>query len=309
MAQSKKDSSGSGGKDWEALCQKLLRIKYGHDGYQQINARFKGDLGIEGFTTRTGIVFQCYAPDYELTAIELFKRQKSKVKTDCGKLIKKEKTEEFQSILGETKIREWHFITPKIENKDLLKERPKLIKKIRAAACPHIDGAVFDIQFKTKDDFVLEIARLTSAGEALIAVDAPDVPQKNIEDWMKQNSEHYQILDRKLSKVSNDGSKNKAISSNIRKQIIGDAIMMDILKKYPKEYERIRAAKAAMERDVEERSSTEQLKGDSIDKIRKEFLSRLEKEFGTTIDQNTMLMLAQYTVADWLINCPLDFNV
>ena len=59
------------GNSWEVLCQKILHLRYKGD-YQKVPDRFRGDLGIEGFTF-SGCVFQFYCPDEPLIAKELIK--------------------------------------------------------------------------------------------------------------------------------------------------------------------------------------------------------------------------------------------
>ncbi|HIJ55017.1 MAG TPA: hypothetical protein HPQ03_02720 [Deltaproteobacteria bacterium] len=68
-----------GGDAWEKYCQKLLKLKY--NDYQEVPARYAGDLGVEGFT-HTGIAFQCYCQDGEPISDELYEKQRDKVTKD-----------------------------------------------------------------------------------------------------------------------------------------------------------------------------------------------------------------------------------
>ena len=67
------------GDAWEKYCQKLLKLKY--NDYQEVPARYAGDLGVEGFT-HTGIAFQCYCQDGEPISDELYEKQRDKVTRD-----------------------------------------------------------------------------------------------------------------------------------------------------------------------------------------------------------------------------------
>ena len=77
------------GDKWEDLCNKIYKIRYMSDGYQVVPARYKGDCGIEGFTS-TGIVTQCYYPDADYSPDDLHKKLVSKVTKDINKIEKYE---------------------------------------------------------------------------------------------------------------------------------------------------------------------------------------------------------------------------
>lgn len=106
------------GDSWEELCQICFQLKYENEGYQEITAHSNGDLGIEGYT-RTGKVFQCYCPDAEYNANNLYEKQRDKINKDLNKLIKNK--EELKKYLGNSKIKKWYFITPYYLKKDIVK--------------------------------------------------------------------------------------------------------------------------------------------------------------------------------------------
>jgi hypothetical protein len=45
------------GNSWEELCQRVFKLKYGDDNYQEMPAS-PGDYGIEGVILNTGVAFQ-----------------------------------------------------------------------------------------------------------------------------------------------------------------------------------------------------------------------------------------------------------
>ena len=60
------------GDSWEDLCQQIFKNKFESEGYQEMKAS-PGDFGVEGFTKKTGVAFQCYCPDSLYTQDELYK--------------------------------------------------------------------------------------------------------------------------------------------------------------------------------------------------------------------------------------------
>src|SRR5690606_24929220 len=105
------------GDSWEGFCQQCLKLKYEHDGYQEMPA-WQGDLGIEGFT-RSGILFQCYCPDEDYNPDLLYEKQRDKITTDLKKLITYET--QLVSYLGAAKVVKWIFLTPEYKNKELVR--------------------------------------------------------------------------------------------------------------------------------------------------------------------------------------------
>jgi len=106
------------GGSWERLCQLVFKRKFTDDGYTHIPAT-PGDYGLEGFTKTTGCGFQCYCPDKVYPPRELYEKQRDKITTDLKKLQIYEA--DLTKVLGTTKLRRWHLVTPSIAHNDLIK--------------------------------------------------------------------------------------------------------------------------------------------------------------------------------------------
>lgn len=109
------------GNKWEDLCNKVYKMRYMSEGYEVIPARYKGDGGIEGFTS-TGIATQCYYPEDNYSPEELHKKLIEKVTKDIKK-IKLHENDLFK--LGIDEIKEWHFITPEYKDKRIIEHLNK----------------------------------------------------------------------------------------------------------------------------------------------------------------------------------------
>jgi hypothetical protein len=99
------------GNSWERLCQLVFKRKFAEDGYTQIPAT-PGDYGLEGFTKTTGCGYQCYCPDKVYPPKELYEKQRSKITADLNKL--QTNLADLTKVLGTTKLRRWHLVTPTI---------------------------------------------------------------------------------------------------------------------------------------------------------------------------------------------------
>ncbi len=138
------------GNEWESYCQKLLHMHY--KDYQEVPSRFGGDLGIEGFTC-SGFTFQCYCPDEDPSGKDLYELQRDKITRDIAKLIRNASK---ITELGAGIIKEWHFLTPIYNSKDLLshcrlKESDVIVPANKRAASIGFTGA--DVLYRWWEEF------------------------------------------------------------------------------------------------------------------------------------------------------------
>lgn len=292
------------GREWEAYCQKLLKIRYKDDGYQEVPSRYGGDLGIEGFTQK-GVTFQCYCPDGQPTSKELYEAQRDKVTTDIGKLLKN--GSKLISLLGHTKVTGWHFLTPLYDNKDLRAHCTKKALEVLQANFPHIDQS-FKILIQTEDDFIEARGMLINAGRFQIHLCVDDVTDQDVVDWEKNNS-HIATIRRKVDKLTlDDPSKAKLIRKIVKDYICGQNLLEKIRKDFPDHHAEILKVKSAEERDVEQRCILNtHAPGDLLFSAQKNYESRLKEHLGNAIDAPSIQRLAQEAMSDWIIGCSVDF--
>jgi hypothetical protein len=294
------------GSEWDEYCHRLLSLKYSNY-YQRVPSKFGGDLGIEGFVQHSGIVFQCYCPDGEPTSPELYMSQRDKITTDINKLLNNET--ELIKILGDLLIREWHFITPRYENKELLAHCRRKEEEVKAANAPHIHPD-FMILIKTEDDYIPEKGILNNYG--LVIIDPPikaPLPFQ-IKAWTNQNNSLYQNLNDKIQKLTNDpDDKIKIIETNIRCYLIGQNTLENIRTQFPEQYEKIYELKDSWENRISLMSMvpTNNSPGDILFNALNLYKAELETGFPKIISRKTLEVLSNEAISDWLIRCPLDF--
>jgi hypothetical protein len=136
------------GNSWDSFCQICFKSKYLEDGYQQVKAS-PGDYGIEGFT-RSGKAFQCYCPDHNYGADELYQKQRDKITKDLGKLLTYKN--QLKDLLGGVKIKTWYFVTPESHKKDLIQHCSEKAIEYRAMGHDHLDMS-FDVLLFDLDYF------------------------------------------------------------------------------------------------------------------------------------------------------------
>jgi hypothetical protein len=293
------------GPRWEKYCQRLLKLKYGDDGYQEVPARYGGDLGIEGYT-QTGIVFQCYCPDGNPSSQELYEKQRNKITADTGKLKKYEN--ELTKLLGDIKIRWWHFLTPSYDSRHLLSHCNQRTSKVLSWGCQHIHSD-FRILLRDEDCFIREREVLLGRLDYDISLDAVDVAAADIEDWIADNNALYATLDDKLSKVVTDsGRRNRYSKKNIELYLQGQNMLDDMLASFPEYYQNLMKLKAAKAMKAEHDSLLQiQPPKDFLISVGEEYQEALLSDLGAALAPGMSEILVREAVASWLIECPLDF--
>ncbi|OLS16575.1 MAG: hypothetical protein HeimC3_53210 [Candidatus Heimdallarchaeota archaeon LC_3] len=242
-----------GGTHWENNCHKFLKLRYQSDNYVRVPARYKGDYGIESYTQK-GIVFQFYCPDYEL-ASELYEHQRDKITRDLGKLIKYQKELEEILIPPGYIIKEWHFVTPMFDNKEILKHIKKKILEIRKKChlYPLIDND-FVISLKEESDYVEEISRLVNLGIEKYHFLSNSSNVIEIDEWMALSAENnmfYENTKRKQNEIENDPEKLKEkIHSTLKSYLLFEAIKSEVLKNFPPLFNKINKVHTNFENEL-----------------------------------------------------------
>lgn len=299
------------GNNWEEFCQQCFKKKYEHEGYQEMPATFKGDLGIEGFTTRTGKVFQCYCPDEEYIPTKLYEAQRDKITTDLKKL--QTYQVELKPYLSGTKIKEWIFVTPGYSNKELVRHCRDKAAEYRSLNLDHLD-AEFDVFVHDIEFFSSEIPTVLNFRNEKIGIETPNRPNNEIMDW--QNKE--------ISLVSNANKKHKArvpatkdnvdqkVNNLTHKSITdflnGEAMIRVWAEKYQEQYEKFIKVIDLFEKSVEARCAVHDGNNNELYKsIETDLRTKLKESF-SFLDDLMIDRLTNKVMADWILRCPINFE-
>lgn len=294
------------GNGWEQYAHRFLRRRYQGDIYQTVPSRFQGDLGLESFTLRTGLAFQCYYPEEDYPAKELYNHQRDKISTDIRKLTINERS--IREIVGNRTIREWHFITPVIDHKDLLKHARKKEAEVRALKLKHVDPD-FTIVLGTESDYEPEIQQLFKMGMGPLCVVPPDPSQRDLTQWSDGNNRLFNNLEKKARQIhpEEDVAMTRFIWGQIKAFLIGQHILEAIRRDAPQLFAKFIRLKDARERKVTLCTGGRDAPGMVLLKAIEEYEKDLDEEFRETIERASRLDLALWVASDWLLRCPLNF--
>ncbi len=299
------------GNSWEDFCQQCFKKKYEGDGYQEMPATFKGDLGIEGYT-RHGVLFQCYCPDMEYDPAKLYEAQRDKVTKDLGKILLNDK--ELKSYLGDQKICKWIFVTPEYTNKELVRHCREKAQEYRELKNPifadNFDVLVHDIEF-----FSAEIPIVLNFRQNKIDIDVPQkTTVKEIADWKtKQISlvdnalkKHGQRIPTNATKI--DEKINMLTQKSVSDFLNGDAMIRKWAEKYQDQYEKFQKVVSQFEESVEIKCAVFSGNNNTLYKeIESELRIKIQASF-SWLDETMIDRLTNRVMADWILRCPISFE-
>ena len=296
------------GDSWEDLCQLVFKSKYKDQQYQEMVAS-PGDFGIEGFTKLDGVAFQCYCPDTHYTQKELYKKQRDKITKDLEKLRTYEN--EISRRMGNTKIREWVFVTPLITDNKLLSHAQTKQAEVVTWGLSIIDPE-FKVILQDADYFATEINAIqTAKGKKITLFSALELErqaedqevseyEKNISKKNKVRCSFNGVLDEEKHLKLNRITSNKWLKN--------DPFLKKIENNASEIYFHVLRAINQYESEVEELCIT--WRGDAeelISKVRDELAQRLS-EATPTLGEAEIYRIADQMTSKWIALCPLGIE-
>ncbi len=299
------------GDFWERICQICFKLKYKDEQYIEMIAS-PGDFGIEGFT-KSGKVFQCYCPDRNYTTDELYKKQRDKITADLNKL--KYHKEELKKRLGDTKIKEWIFITPYYSKNEIVAHCSSKTKELKKWGLPILDKN-FVVLPQDIDFLVPFIGQAINSKNRKIIISpkassgSPEVKiYKKSDGLLVDNalSKHTARLKQLKSNVTQNSIK-LLTDKTIRHFLDGKQIIDSWKDLIQEDYERFNKIISQYEDEVEELCMfpTDDF-NKRLEKIRKELNQKIKTNF-SSIDEITVTDLTNYVIADWILRCPINFE-
>jgi len=298
------------GTSWEQLCQQVFKRKFAGHGYQQIPTS-PGDFGLEGFCKANGMAFQCYCPEKQYTQAELYDRQVDKITTDLGKLKLAKNRVELQLRLGETKIRQWCFVTPHINHNKLLAHAQKKQAEVKAWKLPFL-SADFSVELHDIDFYIVEIQELTTAQGLPLTLGTPPplaLPADGGEDFDKNILRKSEA--RLASKMSHPGYKSSVdqlVNITTKSFLDSDHFYRQLEHEAPAVYLRVALLIDEYARRVEEDSITWTGTPEALTTQIKNDLEARLVSLGHEVGTANAHKLARLTVARWLAVCTLDYG-
>lgn len=297
------------GNSWERLCQLVFKRKFTDDGYTHIPAT-PGDYGLEGFTKTTGCGYQCYCPDKVYPTKDLYEKQRDKITTDLKKLRTNET--DLTKILGVTKLRRWHLVTPTIAHNDLIKHAQVKEAEVRGWNLS-ILSSDFQVLVHDADHYAAEIQEMKLAvGQALDFGGLPTVLPE-----LTDSSETYEknVMRKTRTRLANspadklEGKVARLYSKTLREFLDHGLHLKRINDTAPTVHSRLARLINGYEAEIGETCDTwVGTPQELTEKIRDGLTERIVKELAPVIDQTGAAQIARLIVARWIAICEVDYD-
>lgn len=305
------------GDRWEDLCHDIYRIRYKDDNYQEIEASHGGDSGIEGFTS-SGIVIQCYCPEKDYGPDELYGKVREKITKDVNKLLDIKNIKK-QKSWGIKKIKQWHFLTPDINDSRVLEhleKKRKFIteeKKKHPKELEHISDDII-LPLKRACDFNLEIYSLLRNKAVELELDL--MKDYSVDtDWSNCDSEKSENVHRKIraimSEYENDDIK-EMIDFHMNAYVHEIEISERLRTNFPRIYEDLQNLKISYKNTVSRKTKMKSPKEENVEtfyKIMEEFQKEVEKKFNGILNDGSIVALNDAIISSWLADCSMEFKI
>lgn len=290
------------GNAWQSYCQKLLHMRY--EDYQEVPSRFGGDLGVEGFTC-SGLTFQCYCPDEDPSGKGLYELQRDKVTRDIGKLIRNASK---ITELGAGIIKEWHFLTPIYNSKDLLSHCRLKEYDVRKKALSTIHSE-FRIYIKIEDDYIPERQMFIKTGGFKVQPSGEEPAPEELEKWFVSGNKIVLNIKAKLDKLESPSAKRAGLVRElVTGYIVGQNEIETLNQKFPSIYRSVVQLKSATESQLAIRTlCNTNNQGTVLQEVLKEYEEKLSSDFSESLSGALITRLSTEAISDWLGRCPLDF--
>jgi len=292
------------GNEWERRVFSWLHLKYPGGQFEEVPAEHHGDFGIDGFS-RDGIAYQCYAPQTPLKVKELYENQRNKMNQDIDKFIDNHK--DLSKLFGTLKIESWWFVVPQHRSAKLVQHATSKASLVKSKRLPYV-GDNFHIHIATGEDFAVERqAAITKRVEAL-QLEETEVPEMEVQDWADKNDQFVQVLDRKIRAYSGETRESKIRSLRdkwIERFIAGENTLKKMQTDFPDIWEEFRVLKKRRENGLFTKYSTATAGAAVLTETLDQFKAEIENNLPNLVSLADELSVA--TVAEWLLQCPLDF--
>ncbi|MHA6668981.1 hypothetical protein ACX3O0_08935 [Homoserinimonas sp. A447] len=290
------------GDEWQSLCLRILRQHHGPGNLIEIPDMDRGDGGLEAFGSN-GHAYQCYAPEMEpLSVSSRRKKHLTKLNDDTQKFITN-RALLSRIITPGLVIERWILLVPFLSSKAVTVKCNELTEKIRNAALPYASPSI-TVTALTLDSF--ELARRAVLDNALSRMNLPLAPKVSFADLGDPRSETMAGKLANTSIFSDKVRRGEMVSRLLENHLAGRTHREFILDQYTE----VGDALESEFRDLEQRLSLQySLLNNGNDALLSTILEDTEAIIRSTanVAPDQARIIAEGQVAEWLMNCPLDF--
>ena len=289
------------GDDWQDHCELLFRERHGAGNFQTVPDTDRGDLGMDGFSVDDlGHCYQCYATEATDVGAR-YKAQRDKMTGDVRKL--RRNADRIQELLGPVLIHRWIFVVPLHDSKELIAHARTKEREIKEAELPFIADD-FRIVIQTEKDFAKELKLIESHTLARIGTLGAAAADQAVQELERNEPEQVRIMDEKLSRAVDDPAGIRKLM--LRAAVDGGNIRTYLHREHPLTDEQVTEQVGLEEQQVLLERELGELTKHSLLSVKERMTKRLLDQV-TAVRESDSDRISYGVVAQWLMQCPLDF--
>lgn len=290
--------------DWETFALALLQGRHGPLHVQKIPAAHKGDYGIDYYCTKDVVAYQCYAVEEPIDISTRAARQKKKITTDLGKLIKNHV--EVGKLFHGVPIRHWVLIAPLHDSKELNLHCAKKTKDLREASCAALDAMV-EVIIQDPSDFPTDAVATGMSALSKVTLSIPAPSQSELATWAAGSTDLLANATQKLKKRAPADKLEEIVGDAVRSFLQGNALLDALRSGSPDLHEKVMSAVRSRARRLE--FAGPQAGGSPGEILHAELdaLIAAMQAAAPSLSAENAEQIAYGSICEWIMRCPLDF--
>ncbi len=290
------------GAEWQNLCVRVLHVHHGGGKFNEVPDQEGGDAGLEGYSL-DGMVYQCYAPENEpLESSVRYEKQRRKMTADVGKFI--ENKEKIRKVLPpDYRAKMWILLVPVVTTKRLLEHAHTQTLRLRSEMLSYADPGIVVMPHTLRS--------YEEAKNKVIArqIDRLKLPQVDDPNYESIEDPLIQTMSGKLARTSGFSDPNR------RRRFIDRLLTNSVVGREQREWIRDQYSELGAELedqllDLEARLEAQYpLNQPTPDHLLATILTDTEQVVSGVLNvrKSQARVVAEGQVAQWLMDCPLDF--
>ncbi|WP_433209369.1 hypothetical protein ACQP00_45035 [Dactylosporangium sp. CS-047395] len=290
------------GDEWQDLCVRVLHEHHGGGQLIEVPDDDLGDGGLEAYSL-DGCIYQCYAPENEpLDTGTRYRKQRSKMTADVGKFIRN-KAKIAKVLPPGYQAKLWILLVPLINSKRLNEHCHDQTVRLRAESLPYASHDIIVVGHTLRS--------FERAKNAVIErrLDRLHLPAPEMSNFGEIEDPLIEVMNSKLARTSTYSIADK------RSRFVDRLLQNSVAAREHREwihdnYSELGADLADRMTDLEARLEVQYpLDQPNPDRLLATVLTDTEREIINILNirQSQGRVLAEGQVADWLMECPLDF--
>lgn len=290
--------------DWELFAQTLLHGRHGPLHVQKIPAAHKGDYGIDYYCTKDAVAYQCYAVEEPIDIVVRAERQKKKITTDLGKLIKNHV--EIGKLFHGVPIRHWVLMAPLHDSKDVNLHCAKKTKDLRDTGIPAFDATV-EVIIQDPSNFPNDAVALGMSALSKVTLSIPTPSQSELATWAAGSSDLLANATGKLQKRAPPDKLDDVVSEAVRSFLQGNALLDALRSGSPDLHENVMSAVRSRARRLEFAGPQSGGSAGEILHAELDALIAAMQAAAPSLSAENAEQIAYGSICEWIMRCPLDF--